>query len=123
MISRKQTKTVWDALCTLPADDRPNHVRRAFDLVMLNFRQDNGEVMLTRDETAAEIGCTPSQVSRIMGKLERMNVIRRERRKIPGMQGPGMVVYFINPHVAWNGSLELRKQEAAEIAQPSLRLV
>jgi hypothetical protein len=34
-----------------------------------------------------------------------------------------MVVYFINPHVAWNGSLELRKEEAAEMRQPSLKLV
>ena len=58
-----------------------------------------------------------------MGTLERMGVIRRERRKVAGMQGPGTVVYFINPHVAWNGSLEVRKQQAVEVSQPSLQLV
>ena len=39
-----------------------------------------------------------------MGTLERMGVIRRERRKVAGMQGRGMAVYSINPHVGWNGS-------------------
>jgi hypothetical protein len=123
MISRKQTNAVWDAIRALPADARPNQVRHAFDLVLLNLRQDNGEVMLTRDEIATEIGCALRTASTIMGTLERMGVIRRERRKVERMQGPGMVVYFINPHVAWNGSLELRKEEAAEMRQPSLKLV
>jgi hypothetical protein len=34
-----------------------------------------------------------------------------------------MAVYFINPHVAWNGSLEIRKAKAKEIASPSLTLM
>jgi hypothetical protein len=34
-----------------------------------------------------------------------------------------MAVYFINPHLAWNGSLEIRKEQAAEVRQPSLHLV
>jgi DNA-binding transcriptional regulator YhcF (GntR family) len=123
MISRKQTEVVWDAIRALPAKDRPNQVRHAFDLVLLNLRPDNGEVMLTRDEMAAKIGCASANLSRVMGTLERMGVVQRERRKVAGVQGPGMVVYFINPHVAWNGSLEIRKQEAAEVAQPSLHLV
>jgi Crp-like helix-turn-helix domain len=123
MISRRQTEAVWDAIRHLSPDERPNHVRHAFDLVLLNLRQDSGEVMLTRDQIAERIGCAPDHVSRIMGTLERMGVIRRERRKIPGLRGPGMAVYFINPHVAWNGSLELRRQEAQEVDQPRLRLV
>jgi len=50
-----------------------------------------------------------------------MGVIRRERRKIEGVRGPGMAVYFINPHVAWNGSLDVRKTQAAE-TQPPMQL-
>jgi len=123
MLSRDQTATVWDAIRALPADDRPNHVRHAFDLVLLNLRQDTGEVMLTRDQLAKRIGCAPNHVSRIMGTLERMGVIRRERRRIEGVQGRGMAVYFINPHVAWNGSLDVRKAEAAETRPPVLALV
>lgn len=123
MISRRQTEAVWDAIRGLPATERPHQVRHAFDLILLNLRQDTGEVLLARDALAAKIGCSPENLSRIMGTLERMGVIRRERRKIDGMQGRGIAVYFINPHVAWNGSLELRKQEVLDVAAPCLRLV
>jgi hypothetical protein len=108
MISREQTAVIWDAIRALPADARPGHVRHAFDLVLLNLNQDT---------------CAPKNVSTIMGVLERMGVIRRERRRIEGMQGPGVAVYVINPHVAWNGSLEVRKRESQAVDQPSLRLV
>ena len=118
MLSRAQTKAVWDAIRALPADERPGHVRHAFDLIVLNLRQDTGEVMLTRDQFAEEIGCNPNHVSNVMATLERMGVIRRERRKVVGMRGPGMAVYFINPHVAWNGSLDERKTQAKETRAP-----
>ena len=123
MLSRTQTKAIWDAIRVLPADDRPHQVRHAFDLVVLNLRQDTGEVMLTRDQLAAEIGCAPKHVSTIMGTLERLGVVRRERRRIEGVQGRGMAVYFVNPHVAWNGSLDVRKAEAAEIQPPLLTVM
>jgi len=123
MLSRTQTAAIWDAIRALPPDDRPNQVRHAFDLVLLNLRQDTGEVMLTRDQLADRIGCAPKNVSTIMGTLERMGVVRRERRRIEGVQGRGMAVYFINPHVAWNGSLDARKTEAAEVKPPLLTLM
>ena len=123
MLSRTQTKAIWDAIRALPADDRPGQVRHAFDLVILNLRQDTGEVMLTRDQLAEEIGCDPDNVSHVMSTLERMGVIRRERRRIEGMRGPGVAVYFVNPHVAWNGSLDVRKAEAAETKPPMLTLM
>lgn len=123
MLSRTQTAAIWDAIRALPPDDRPNQVRHAFDLVLLNLRQDTGEVLLTRDQLAERIGCASKNVSTIMGTLERMGVIRRERRRIEGVQGRGVAVYFINPHVAWNGSLDARKAEAAEVKPPLLTLM
>ncbi len=123
MLSRAQTAAIWDAIRALPPDDRPNHVRHAFDLVLLNLQQDTGEVMLTRDQLAERVGCARENMSRIMGTLERMGVIRRERRRVEGMQGRGVAVYFVNPHVAWNGSLDIRKAEAAEVTPPMLRLM
>lgn len=123
MLSRTQTAAVWDAIRKLGPQDRPQQVRHAFDLVLLNLRQDTGEVMLTRDQFAAALECAPRNVSTVMGVLERMGVIRRERRRIEGVQGPGMAVYFINPHVAWNGNLQARKDEAEEVPPPLLRLM
>jgi len=121
MLSRNQTIAIWDAIRALPSDDRPHQVRHVFDLVLVNLRQDTGEVILTRDQLAEKVGCTANHISRMMGTLEKMGVIRRERRKIEGVQGRGMAVYFINPHVAWNGSLDVRKAQAAE-ARPPMQL-
>ncbi len=123
MLSRAQTKAIWDAIRALPSDDRPHQVRHAFDLVVLNLRQDTGEVMLTRDELAKEIGCNPNHVSNIMATLERLGVIRRERRRIEGVRGRGIAVYIVNPHVAWNGSLDTRKAEARETHPPLLTIM
>lgn len=123
MLSRAQTKAVWKAIRALPPDRRPHQVRDAFDAVILNLDQDTGEVMLTRDQLAEEVGCSADHVSELMGALEELGVIRRERRRIEGMRGPGMAVYFINPHVAWNGSLDVRKAEAAEVSPPLLTLM
>jgi hypothetical protein len=123
MIGRRETGVVWDAIRQLPRQDRPQQVRHAFDLVLLNIRPDNGEIMLTRDEMAEKMRCAPREVSKAMGVLFRMGVVLRETRKVAGLRGPGMVVWFINPHVAWNGSLAIRQQQALPGTEPSLRLV
>lgn len=123
MLSRTQTAAIWKAIRELPADDRPHQVRHAFDLALLNLRQDTGEIMLTRDQLAAEIGCSADHVSRLMGTLERMGVVRRERRRVEGIQGRGVAVYYVNPHVAWNGDLTARRRAAAEHKPPPLTLM
>ena len=119
MLSRVQTKWVWDQIRLLPSQARPNQVRHAFDLVLLYLRQDTGEVMLTREQLAAEIGCEPRTVSTIMGTLQKLHVLERERRPEPGARGRGRVVYVVNAHVGWNGNLEFRKQAAAKQKPPS----
>lgn len=123
MLSRIQVAAVWDAIWALPSVARRNQVRRAFDLILLNIQQDTGEVLMTRAEFAEKIGTAPHNVSTVMGVLERMGVIRRERRRLAGVQGPGEAVYFVNPHVAWNGSLDLRKEEAASTKPPLLQVM
>ncbi len=123
MLSQVQCVAVWDAIRALPPAARQNQVRHAFDLVLANLRQDTGEVMLTRDDFAKRIGCAARTVSTIMTTLERMGVIRRERRQVEGIRGRGMAVYFINPHVGWNGSLEIRKDEADATPPPLLTLM
>lgn len=123
MLSIAQTELVWDAIRALPPSDRPQQVRHAFDLVMLNLRQDTGEVMLRREEFAEKIGCAPRHVSEVMAVLERIGAVRRERRRVDGMRGPGVAVYFVNPHVGWNGLLDRRQALAAEQPLPLLELM
>lgn len=123
MISREYTAEVWDWIRTLPRADRPNQVRHAFDLVMLNLRWDTGEVMLTRDQLAEKIGCSADNLSRIMSKLESQGIIRRERQRIEGMRGRGKAVYFLNSNVGWMGTLEARHEVAKFDKPPTLKLV
>ena len=123
MLSKVQCAAVWDAIRALPPTSRPQQVRHAFDLVLLNLRQDTGEIMLTRAELAEKVGCDPDNITRVMGTLEKMGVIRKERRPFQGTRGAGLVVYFINPHVAWNGSLNIRFEEAQQVAPPLLTLM
>lgn len=123
MISRQQTEAVWDAIRKLPSELRPHQVRHAFDLVLLYLKPDTGEVMLSRQEMAAKMETDAANVSRVMRTLEDMEVVHRKRRRVDGVRGPGLVVYLINPYVAWNGRLDVRLREAEKTKQPSLKLV
>jgi len=69
------------------------------------------------------MGITRGHTTEVMRTLERMGVIRTERRPIAGARGPGRVVYFLNPHVAWSGRLDIRKAEAKLTPPPQLKLV
>jgi DNA-binding Lrp family transcriptional regulator len=123
MLSRDQTAYVWSEIRKLKGKDRPIQVRDAFITLMLNIRQDTGECVLTREEIAERIGCAPSSVSRIMSTLERMGVLRRDLTRVEGMRGRGVVTYVVDANVGWNGSLDIRKVEAAKSVKPSLKLV
>ncbi len=71
------------------------------------IRMDTGEVMKDREELALAVGCSVSDVSRIMAQLARINAVRVERR------GRG-VRYFLNSNVATHLSgdeLRARSQE------------
>ena len=114
MLQPKQVLTVWDAIRALPGKDRPHQVRHLFDLVLAHLEWDTGLVILTREELAQAIGTTPGHVSRMMGTLERIGVICRERVRLDGMRGRGIARYRVNPHVAWHGGLETRQEQASK---------
>lgn len=119
VISRVQAKHVYDQIRRLPPHKRPVQVRDAFALVLFCIDQDTAELPFTREELATEIGCLPSHVSSIMGTLEELGVLKRERRPENGFRGRGRVVYVVNVFTAWNGSLEFRKEIAATQVPPT----
>ena len=118
MLSPAQCLTVWDAIRDLPADDRPNQVRHLFDLVITHIEVNTGLVTLTREELGELIGTESRNISTMMGTLERLGVISRERVKVAGMKGPGVARYRVNPHVAWNGKLTIREEKAKQVSLP-----
>jgi hypothetical protein len=118
MLQPKQVLTIWDAIRALPGKDRPHQVRHLFDLVLTHLEWDTGLVILTREELAERIGTNPANVSRMMGTLERIGVILRERVRLDGMRGRGIARYRINPHIAWHGGLDTRQEQARQIPLP-----
>lgn len=118
MLNPSQCLAVWNAIRALPSDERPNQVRHLFDLILTHIETNTGAVTLTREELAAAIGTEPKNVSTMMGTLERMGVIYRRRHKVAGMRGPGIARYFVNQHVAWNGDLEIRAEQAQQVPLP-----
>jgi hypothetical protein len=119
MINVQQTSIVWDAIRELPASKRPAEVRHLFDIALANLRWDTGEVMLRRDQIAERMKCAPREVSKAMTLLCDWGVMRRETVRVEGMRGRGIVTYFLNPHVAWRGSLTGRADQAQQIPQPA----
>lgn len=118
MLNPMQCLAVWDAIRALDADDRPGQVRHLFDLILTHIESNTGAVTLTREELAEMVGTQPKHISTMMGTLEKMGVIYRKRVRVAGMRGPGIARYKVNPHVAWNGKLEVRKEQAKDVPLP-----
>ena len=111
MISPAQCLAVWKAI---KKTEKPVLTRDVFDYVLTHIETNTGLVTLTREEIAEKVGTAPRNVSSAMKCLEEIGVITRERVKVAGMRGPGIARYRMNPHVAWNGSLEKRKAQAEQ---------
>lgn len=124
MLSRVQAVAIWEAIHSLPNIARRNQVHRAFDLICAYVERETNEVLLSREDLARMIGTLPRHISEIMRTLQDLGVISHtERRRVPGVRGPGEVVYFVNPHVAWNGELQRRKEAAKKVDPPLLKLM
>jgi hypothetical protein len=115
MISPEQCLAVWNAIREM---DRPDLTRHVFDLVLTHIEPNTGAVTLTREEIAERVRTEPRNVSTVMTQLEQHKVIYRRRLKVAGMRGRGPVRYYLNPHVAWNGKLEVRSEEAKQMPLP-----
>jgi hypothetical protein len=115
MISPEQCLAVWNAIRKM---DRPDLTRHVFDLVLTHIEPNSGAVTLTREEIARLCETGAEHISRVMSQLETHKVIYRRRLKVAGMRGRGPVRYYLNPHVAWNGKLDVRTEEARQLPLP-----
>jgi hypothetical protein len=119
MLSPSQNRAVLSWL--LEHSTRPRKAVELWALLFEHLRRDTGEIALTRDELAAEVGVAAEDVSRLMHELASIGAIIVHREKVAGMQGRGRAVYFMNPNVATNLAGAARDRAQAE-AVP-LRLV
>jgi len=100
MLSPTQNRIVVSWL--LEHSSRPRKAVELWILLFEHLHRDTGEIALTREELATEIGETADNVSRLMTELEGIGAVSRRRERVPGLRGRGRVVYFMNPNVATN---------------------
>jgi hypothetical protein len=81
-----------------------------------------GEILLSRDQIAAEVGASADDVSRIMSQLADFGAVLRERVVVAGMRGPGVVRYRMNPNVATHVASSVAR-DAVQAGAPKLKLV
>jgi len=123
----------WTFVMLSPADNdlvvswmlehskRPQKAMRLWSKLFLHLDRITGEILQTRDELAEAIGVKADHVSEIMGELEHFGAISKQRVRVAGMRGPGVVRYFMNPNVATHQTGVIR--DNAQKAAPTLTLV
>jgi hypothetical protein len=93
---------------------RPQLAVQLWALCFTVMRNDTGEIMKTRVELADELDVHEDHVSEVMGELKAIRAISSRRERVPGLRGPGLVRYFMNPTVATHLPNEARKKAQAE---------
>ena len=100
---------------------RPMVAVELWALCFEHLRNDTGEVLLSREQMAEEVGVAPKRVSEVMSELVKIGAISRVRERVPGMRGSGVVRYFMNPNVATQ--LSGKARDDAQRSAPMLALV
>jgi predicted transcriptional regulator len=113
MLSPSQNRAVVHYLRT--NSSRPMAAMDVWALCFEHLDADTGEILLSRDQIAESTGDRPSNVSTIMGELEKFGAISRRRKNGGGVR------YYMNPRVATH--LAGKERDDAQAAAPQLRLV
>lgn len=119
MLSPDQNAAVVELIMARCA--RPRIAVRLWALLFRHLRTDTGEIMLSRDELAGQLGVKANDVSRCMSELVSFGAVSRVRVPIPGLKGQGAVRYRMNPTVATHLSGAAR--DAAHAAAPILKVI
>lgn len=119
MIRPAQNRAV--TLWLMENSKRPMKAVSVWTLLFDHLMPHTGQIMLTREEIAKQVGIAVQEVSKIMTELVTFGAISTEREKVAGMRGPGLVRYFMNRHVAEVGS-RATHDELASIPKPGSKL-
>jgi len=119
MIRPAQNRAVVDWLEA--NSKRPMKAMRVWALLFDHLMPHTGQIMLTREEIAENIGIAADDVSKVMNELVKFGAIFSERERIEGLRGPGLVRYYMNRHVAEVGS-RATQEELALIPKPGTKL-
>jgi DNA-binding transcriptional ArsR family regulator len=93
---------------------RPLLALKLWSLLFSKLPPDSNEVQATREDLARDLDCRPAAVSEIMGELERLGAVYRQR------EGRG-VRYSVNPILGTH--LAGSARDKAQAVAPELRLV
>lgn len=85
----------------------------AYMRLLVRMERDTGELKTTVQQLADDLDAQPSEIERAMLMLARLGVVVRDPRRADD-------AWFINPHLAWSGSLEKRAVFAALVAPPAV---
>jgi predicted transcriptional regulator len=112
-----------DAVVNFLADhsSRPLVAMRVWSLALRHLR-DDGEIVISRDEIAEQVGEQPRNISTVMTELEQFGAISRRRERVAGMRGQGPVRYYVNPLVATHLAGQARDDAQAAAPKPGARL-
>lgn len=119
MIRPAQNRAV--TLWLMENSKRPMKAVSVWTLLFDHLMPHTGQIMLTREEIADQVGIAVQEVSKIMRELVTFGAISTEREKVVGMRGPGLVRYFMNRHVAEVGS-RATQAELSLIPKPGAKL-
>lgn len=78
----------------------PKVAMRLWAILFTNMDRDTQEIFFTRDDLADLARTHPNNVSEIMRELVSIGAVIVRREPVPGLKGPGVNRYFMNPKVA-----------------------
>ena len=93
---------------------QPHSALAVYTSLLCHIAPGSGELRVTAVDLAREAMVDLSEIEPVMLELARLRVVVRD----PRQSGDA---WFINPHLAWAGSLEARARFAALVPPPDVR--
>lgn len=113
MVGHAYGAPVARALCDLPGRKLPRAAMLTYSTLLCEIVPDTGELACSTQQLAERASVKPVDLEAVLLNLARLRVIVRDPRE----NGDA---WFINPHLAWSGSLAARASFAALVPPPAV---